>query len=735
MKFNQVCINCFKETKGYDICPHCGCEQSDKPKQLNHLYPFVELNKRYVIGKVINNGGFGVVYKAYDKNLNTVVAIKELFPTQNSMVTRVPGTKNVITYKGEKGKQFATQKARFLEEARTMSKLSACESIVDVYDFFEENETVYLVMEFLDGLTLRDYMNSFPEALSFKDTMDIIEPVIKALIATHKENIIHCDVSPDNVFITEGGKIKLIDFGAAKLTDDEKEKSIAIVAKPGYTPPEQYRSKAKIKPYTDVYATAAMMYRMLTNTLPEESIDRLEKDELERPTKLGAKIPPQAEKSIMKAMALDENARFKNMSDFLLALQGKKKADFPEKELKKKRIIRWVSFASVLVLAGGAITGGLIYKNSKGIIPPSGEHTINVWLTNADQSDKFKDDTKWDVISNDYFKEFLGNQDEDVNIKVNIEYINETEYAKKFEEAAVKPDIFRSDLINNSEQYSADISNLYSEIDDNKKMTTVYDAMKSKYQSTNEFAVYYDTIVTYGYLSETADKNSIYSYTHKNKKNKDKLYTLQDSMVINPEMFWRLSDKMGYIKNDNADDASKLANYVNKNAMRKLTGKEDTFYVGAFSENNNLMNNSGNEMFTYSFSTLPGDSNYYSFFPERFAVSNDSSSENKKASMLYLYFLCTSDDVQYNVIRKSSKSYLSMLESTVESVKKNDKGKKLLNLESLIYDKMSSNITMEIDDTSKINAETEKLKNNANGNGDVKIDSAKMSELISDIKK
>ena len=719
MKFNEVCINCFKEINGFEVCPHCGFIQSEKPKQLNHLYPFVLLNNRYVIGRVINNGGFGVVYKAYDTNLNTVVAIKELFPTQNSMVTRVPGTTKVITYSGEKGEQFAIQKKRFLSEARTMSKLASCEGIVDVYDFFEENDTAYLVMEYLEGMSLRDYMNTYPEKLSLKDSMEIIEPVMKALSAVHKENIIHRDVSPDNVFITSDKRIKLLDFGAAKLDGEETEKSISVVAKPGYTPPEQYRSKSKIKPYTDVYATGAMLYRMLTCQVPEESIDRVEKDTLVRPSKLGAKVPPCVDKSIMKAMALNEHARFTNMNDFLAALKGKKKADFPEKELKKKKIIRWSSFAAVLVLCVVAVVAGLIIKSNMGIVPSSGKHTITVWLTDSDRDDISRDGkNRWETIAENY-KSFCSEQDKELSVDVKFEYYSEEEYNEKFLSAKVKPDIFRSDLVEGSYRYSADISGLYGEVD-NHDMTRVYTNMKAQYQKSNEFAVRYDTLVTYCFNNQENIEESIYSYISNSN---------DDELLIDPNAYWYLADKMGLVGEDSTGDLVELAEFVDKDAKVKFAKDEVQYYIGTASDSAAINSMKGKEKYsliTYSYSPVPDDITYYSFFPERFSVSNTSSIDNKKAGMFFLYYVATNNDVQYNILKNSDNSYLTMLQDTVDTINKNPKAEELV-----VYSRADKEYVYSIQETDKILAATEKLME-LKQNGELSEEN--LSKIIHEIK-
>lgn len=171
------------------------------------------LNDRYIIGAAINNGGFGVIYKAYDTKLESIVTVKELFPTQNGIVIRMQGNTNVIPLNENMTQLFERYKERFLDEARTLAQFSECDSIVRVFDFFEQNNTAYLVMEYLDGMNLKKFLALRDEPIPWQETVAMMKPILVALETIHSANVIHKDISPDNIFITNDKKIKLIDFG------------------------------------------------------------------------------------------------------------------------------------------------------------------------------------------------------------------------------------------------------------------------------------------------------------------------------------------------------------------------------------------------------------------------------------------------------------------------------------------------------------------------------------------
>lgn len=334
----HLCMNCMSDMGPYEVCMMCGWADGSEARELYHLQPRTILAERYEVGLAVGFGGFGVIYRAWDMQLDTQVAIKEFYPS--GLVNRVPGECRIVVYSGDRRTQFEEGKTRFLAEARTMAKFSQHPHIVNVYDFFEENNTAYIVMEYLEGVSLKNYLKSVGGKLSIADTLQIIDPVMDALKAIHKEGIVHRDISPDNIFILPDGRIKVIDFGAARLSMGDKEQTLSVVLKPGYAPPEQYRSKSKQGPFTDIYALGATMYRMVTGEVPEESVDRLIKDEIKLPSELVPQLPKKYENIIMTAMAVNASLRFQTIDAMERALHGDAEVLLPEeqrKRIEKKR--------------------------------------------------------------------------------------------------------------------------------------------------------------------------------------------------------------------------------------------------------------------------------------------------------------------------------------------------------------------------------------------------------------
>lgn len=351
----HVCMNCMQDMGQYDMCAYCGWADGTRAKELYHLTPRTILMNRYEIGMAIGFGGFGVIYHAWDIELGTQVAVKEYYP--NGLVNRVPGQAYVVVYSGSRREQFDYGKERFLAEARTMAKFSQHANIVNVYDYFEANNTAYIVMEYMDGISLKDYLKKMGGKVSPAAALEIIRPVMEALKAIHAEGVVHRDISPDNIFILKNGQVKVLDFGAARLSVGDEEKTLSVVLKPGYAPPEQYRSKSRQGPFTDIYALGATLYRMLTGMAPEESVDRLVDDQIVLPSTINPEIDKKLENIILKAMAINAALRFKSIEEMEKALYSDELVLLPQEQRKaierkrKKTAILACSAAAVLVAA------------------------------------------------------------------------------------------------------------------------------------------------------------------------------------------------------------------------------------------------------------------------------------------------------------------------------------------------------------------------------------------------
>ena len=315
---SELCYYCFREKNTYGVCPFCGYQKG----MLKEKYPLALpegtiLAGRYIIGRVLGQGGFGITYVAMDYRTKRKVAIKEYFP--DTAATR-RGALTVSTYSSNMDEIFFYGRERFKDEAMTISKFISNPNIVTVYCYFEENGTAYYVMEYVQGENLQNYLNRRGGKISFGDTRRIVYPVMDALSAVHSVGLIHRDISPDNIFITGTDQIKLLDFGSARYAMGNKSNSLDIILKHGYAPKEQYSRHGKQGPYTDVYSLAATIYRAITGSTPTDSIKRMELDDLIAPERLCADIPHASSRAIEQALSIDPKKRFQNMAAFKRAL-------------------------------------------------------------------------------------------------------------------------------------------------------------------------------------------------------------------------------------------------------------------------------------------------------------------------------------------------------------------------------------------------------------------------------
>ncbi|MDQ0154542.1 protein kinase domain-containing protein [Robertmurraya andreesenii] len=312
--YEHLCLGCMADIGSESICPHCGWKVGTAAEAPQHLPPGTILQEKYLLGRVLGHGGFGITYLAWDLNLNMKLAIKEYMP--RDFATRSADQTMVSVFSGDHETHFENGLRNFLDEAKTVAQFSHHPGIVGVRDFFRENGTAYLVMYYLEGIDFKQYLESQGGKIPYQTALRIMMPVMDALREVHQTGTLHRDISPDNIYITAEGQVKILDFGAARHAISEFSKSISVILKPGYAPEEQYRSKGKQGPWTDIYATAATLYRAIVGEVPPESLDRLEEDSIVPPSSLGVDIPKHAEAALLKALSLRAADRFQTMEEF-----------------------------------------------------------------------------------------------------------------------------------------------------------------------------------------------------------------------------------------------------------------------------------------------------------------------------------------------------------------------------------------------------------------------------------
>lgn len=316
----KYCCHCMAQIEGTETeCPVCG-KQVSIQVPAHHLLPGTILAKKFYVGKALGEGGFGITYIGRDINLDMKIAVKEYYP--NGYVNRNNTVSLQVNNSVTEGRKdfFEKGRERFLQEARILARFSGEAGVVDVRDFFEENNTAYIIMEYLEGQDLKSYLSQ-RGTLTPEQTVRLLMPVMNSLRKIHEQGLIHRDISPDNIMLV-GDKVKLLDFGAARSVSAAANKSLSVMLKPGYAPEEQYRSKGIQGPWTDVYALCATMYKCITGITPDDATQRVFSDEVKTPSALGISISQEIENAVMRGMSVQQKDRYQSIEDLIRGLQG-----------------------------------------------------------------------------------------------------------------------------------------------------------------------------------------------------------------------------------------------------------------------------------------------------------------------------------------------------------------------------------------------------------------------------
>lgn len=323
------------------------------------MNPALEIGKtfgggRYIVERVLGIGGFGITYYVKHVELGIHYAVKEFFISGKCIRE---SDRSTVLLQNINQSRYDKLKKRFADEARTLVALNN-PHVVKVIDIFEENNTSYIVMEYVPGITLQQKVDSEGK-MSIPEAINCIGQLAEAVSYIHDKHVLHRDIKPDNVMLTPDNRVVLVDFGSAReFVNDEVQNQTAILTH-GYAPIEQYSSNGKKGNYTDIYALGGVFYFALTGEKPMDATTRTY-DEIKSPKDLNPDIPEAVNNTIMKAMAMKPEDRYQTVHDFMVDLVGKQVAcgevmpSLMQKGKGKKKafpIVLAVSALAVIALA------------------------------------------------------------------------------------------------------------------------------------------------------------------------------------------------------------------------------------------------------------------------------------------------------------------------------------------------------------------------------------------------
>lgn len=319
MKNEYRCPNCFQGDIGTGRCTRCGFSRQEEKQNPMRLPELSFLGNRYLIGRILGYGGFGITYKAFDVLNQCVCAVKEFVPI--GVVARQGDGMQVTVTSKSNLEDFEHGKRRFMEEAEVLKKLTDVPEVVQVMDYFMLNNTAYFVMEYIEGATLKQLMKSYGGRIPLFNAVSMIYRAGMALDQVHRRGgIFHRDISPDNIMVTADNRVKLIDFGNAKHIIGKRSQTLSVILKHGYAPPEQYSSASSQGSYTDVYALAATLYYVLTGVMAPSAPDRFSGEGYRALKELDPAVSAELSEAVDHALILNGKNRTQSAAEFVAPL-------------------------------------------------------------------------------------------------------------------------------------------------------------------------------------------------------------------------------------------------------------------------------------------------------------------------------------------------------------------------------------------------------------------------------
>ncbi|MCC8028203.1 MAG: FHA domain-containing serine/threonine-protein kinase [Lachnospiraceae bacterium] len=315
MNLQYLCTNCLNGTLQNGICTSCRKHAGETaPRKANTLPDRYMLGSRYYLGRVIGKGRFGITYMAWDCERGERVIVKELYPDQD--VVRDPHTGRVIPIQGQEA-CFQKYKQRFKEEALTLYSFQREPTILNVYGLLEANGTVYYSMEYLSGWDMKTFILNQGK-MAWSQLSFYVRDILRTLHVIHAKNLIHRDITPDNIFLISDRNAKLIDFGSVRCYNDGT--GLTALVKAVFAPPEQYYTNGNQGPWTDIYSLCVTMYYALSGICPPKAPDRISRDGTVPLGQLCSGLPGHVETAVWKGMSIRIEDRYPDIKAFAAAL-------------------------------------------------------------------------------------------------------------------------------------------------------------------------------------------------------------------------------------------------------------------------------------------------------------------------------------------------------------------------------------------------------------------------------
>lgn len=312
----NLCMGCMRDKGEEEVCPFCGYSDA-APRFPSYLAPRTVINNRYIVGKVLSYNGESVTYIGYDVIGERKVKVHEYFP--DTLVTRGEDGKSVAVNSGRQI-QFKAYMSDFIEIAEKLSRMRTLTCITQVLAICYQNNTVYSILEFVEGVSLKTYLEKRDVMLTWTETSDLILPLIKTLAIVHEEGLIHRGISTDSVILSRSKIVKLDGFSISAVRAARTE----LVAElfPGFSAPEQYSAVSPHGPWTDVYAICALLYTCVTAQAPPEALIRSNSRPLLPPRERNETVPPRVSQAIMQGLSLSTTDRIQNIEELLAKIGG-----------------------------------------------------------------------------------------------------------------------------------------------------------------------------------------------------------------------------------------------------------------------------------------------------------------------------------------------------------------------------------------------------------------------------